>query len=355
MDLLPARRLARVLRGATELALLRAGIEIGLFEALRTPQSAAELAERLGLAADLVAAWLRAAESHGLLRAEGGRFRLASLARWLLDAPEAASLHAALDQAALAWLPRLGELPALMKGAERPVWGTPEEARRTASLSRMLEGRALTALGRVPGVGSARRVLDVGCGQGTYLAGFLVRHRDARGIGIELDPAVAEEARHTLREAQVSRRGEIRAGDFLSMPLPPEGFDLVLLNQSLHYFAPSARAALFRRIREQLVPGGVLAIQTAVAVRDRLSRLLGSAASVATFDLFLRCHRNLYGLPDPEALATQLREAGFAETGEVPVVPGGSTRFVWSRVGGSSAPPLAGEPAASDSRGGRSA
>jgi SAM-dependent methyltransferase len=331
MELLQARRLTQVLRGATELALLRAGLELGLFESLRTPQSAAGLAERLGLAPDLVAAWLRAGESHGLLRADGERYALAPFARWLLDAPESASLHAALDQAALAWLPRLGALPALMKGGERPVWGTPEEARRAASLSRMLEARALAALGRVPGVARARRVLDVGCGQGTYLAGFLARYRDARGVGIELDPEVAEEARHTLREAQVSRRGEIRVGDFLALSLPPEGFDLVLLNQSLHYFAPSARPALFRRIREQLAPGGVLAIQTAVVARDRLSRWMGTAASSAGFDLFLRAHRNLHGLPDPIELARQLREAGLGETGEVPVVPGGSTRFVWGR------------------------
>jgi len=334
MDLLRTRRLAGVLRGATELALLRAGLELGLFEALRTPQSAAALAERLGLEGDLVAAWLRAAELHGLLRGEGDRFALGGFARWLLDAPEAASLHAALDQAALTWLPRLGSLPALMKGMERPVWGSPEEARRTASVSRMLETRALAALGRVPGVGRARRVLDVGCGQGTYLAGFLARHREARGVGIELDPAVAEEARHTLREAQVSRRGEIRVGDFLAMALPPEGFDLALLNQSLHYFAPSARAGLFRRVRAQLAPGGVVAIQTAVVVRDRLSRALGTAASVSGFDLFLRCHRNLYGLPDPQEVARQLREAGFAEVGEVPVIPGGSTRFVWASRSG---------------------
>jgi cyclopropane fatty-acyl-phospholipid synthase-like methyltransferase len=173
-------------------------------------------------------------------------------------------------------------------------------------------------------------VLDVGCGEGTYLAGFLQRHRDARGVGVELDPAVAEQARATLREAQVSRRGEIRAGDFLTLELG-EGFDLALLNQSLHYFAPAERAALFRRIRSLLAPGGVVAIQTAVATRDPVSRLLGSAASVATFDLFLRCHRNLYGLPDPAEVARALREAGFAGAGEVPVVPGGSTRFVWGR------------------------
>jgi SAM-dependent methyltransferase len=329
--ILQGRRLARVLRGATELALLRSGLELGLFEALRAPQSAEALAERLGLAGDLVAAWLRAADAHGLLRARGERFALAPFARWLLDAPESAALHAALDQAALSWLPRLAALPELMKGAERPSWGSAEEARRTAALSRLLEARALAALARVPGVAGARRVLDVGCGEGSYLAGFLLRHRDARGVGVELDAALAEEARRTLREAQVARRGEIRVGDFLTLDLGAEGFDLALLNQSLHYFAPAERAALFRRIRERLAAGGVLAIQTAIATRDPLSRLLGTAASVASFDLFLRCHRNLYGLPDPKEVARTLREAGFAGVGEIPVLPGGSTRFVWGR------------------------
>jgi SAM-dependent methyltransferase len=331
-SLLGARRLARVLEGATQLALLRTGLELGLFEALRTPQGEAALAERLGLAPDLVAAWLRAARANRLLDERDGAYALGSLPRWLLDAPEAASLHAALDQAALAWLPRLATLPALMKGAERPAWGTPEEARRTASVSRLLEGRALAALGRIPGVRGARRVLDVGCGQGSYLAGFLLRHRDAHGVGVELDPTVAEEARRTLQEAQVSRRAEIRSGDFLAMPLPSEGFDLALLNQSMHYFAPAARAALFRRLREHLSPRGIVAIQTAVPASDLASRLLGTAAGTATFDLFLRCHRNLYGLPDPGELARALQQAGFAEFGEVAVVPGGSTRFVWGRL-----------------------
>ncbi len=332
-ELLHVQRLGRVLRGASELALLRAGLALGLLEALRAPQSAAALAERLGLEADLVAGWVRAALAHGLLRARGDVCALAPFARWLLDAPEAAAVHAALDQAALSWLPRLDSLPQLMKGAERPLWGSAEEARRTAAVSRMLEERALAALARVPGVRDARRVLDVGCGQGSYLAGFLVRHRDARGVGVELDPAVADEARRTLREAQVWRRGEIRTGDFLHLDLGSEGFDLALLNQSLHYFAPAERSALFRRVRELLAREGAIAIQTAVVTRDRLSRWLGTAASVATFDLFLRCHRNLYGLPDPEQVAGALREAGFGESGEVPVVPGGSTRYVWARAG----------------------
>ncbi len=331
------RRFGETLAAVARASLLRTGIRQGLFEALREPRSPAGLAERLGLAHDLVESWLRAAHAQGLLerRADargGSTYHLDGYVRWLLDAPEASALHAVLDQAVLSYAPVLERLPALMKGAERPEYGSAEEAVRVAAASRLLEHRALEALARVPGVRKARRVLDVGCGQGSYLAGFLTRYRDAHGLGIELDPLVAEEARRSLAEAEVSRRGEIRVGDFMTLDLPGGHWDLALLNNNLHYFPPRQRAALFQRILTRLTEHGVLAIQTAVLTDSAVARALGTAASVATFDLFLRSHRNLYGLPDLEETQVALRESGFGRVGQVAILPGGSAYYLWARA-----------------------
>jgi SAM-dependent methyltransferase len=331
-DLFHLRQFNATLGAFARVHLLRSGVQLGLFEALRRPHTASELAGRLGLAEDLVAAWLRAAETQGLVDQRGAAYTVNASVRWLLDSPDAAALHAMLDQAVLSWHPRFESLPALMKGAARPLHGAAGESARAAAVSRLIEGPAFEALNRVPQARVARRVLDVGCGYGTYLAGFLARYRDAHGLGVELDSEVAEEARRLLREAEVSRRGEVRAGDFLTMELPQGSFELAMLNNNIYYFPPSQRPTLFRRVLGKLVPGGVLAIQSAVPSHALASRLIGTASGGAIFDLFLRTHRNMHGLPDAAALHAALREVGFVETGEVSILPGGAARYFWARA-----------------------
>ena len=75
----------------------------------------------------------------------------------------------------------------------------------------------------------------------------------------------------------------------------------------------------------------MLAIQTPVLQEGALARLTGMAATAALFDLFLHCHGNLSGLPDPTDLQVRLRAAGFAQVGSVSIVPGGALRYVWAR------------------------
>ena len=202
-DVLRLRTLSASMQGFARVHVLRTGITLGLFEALRRPKREADLASELGLEPDLVAAWLRSAEALGVLRRSGDAFVINGFSRWLIEAPEASALHGMLDQVVYGWGPQFEALPRLLKGAERRVFGTPEEAARTAVASRWIEARAIDALIRVPGARHAHRVLDIGCGHGSYLAGFLARHRDASGLGIELDAAVGR-ARRRLREASVA-------------------------------------------------------------------------------------------------------------------------------------------------------
>ena len=121
-------------------------------------------------------------------------------------------------------------------------------------------------------------------------------------------------------------------GDFRSIELPRGNFDLILLNHNFHYFAPAERPALLRRIKGRLNESGVVAIQTLVLTEGILPSLLGLQAGAALFDLLLRAHGNLHGLPSATELHQSLRDAGFASTGEVAVIPGGAVRYVFGTV-----------------------
>ncbi len=332
-DLRHSAALAALMRAEGRAALLRSGLRSGLFVALREWTSADSLATSQALDKHLAGAWLIALEAHGLVEREGENFRVTGLARWLLEGPDADAASAALDQSAYAYAPVLSHIPELMQSERRPTWGSREDALRTARASRLGERRALAALQRIPGAKRVRRILDIGCGEAHMLAKLLARYRDALGTGVELDASVAERAQETLEAAHVQRRAEIRVGDFFNAELS-HSFDLALLNNNLHYFDEARWPALFARIAEHLAPGGLVAVQTPVLPDGRFARLSGMRATLASFDLFLRAHANLSGLPDPARLEAALRGAGFAQVGTQAILPGGGLRYVWGRKPG---------------------
>ncbi len=329
--LLHGRRLASMLASHSQLSLLRAGLDSGLFAALRKAKPVEAIVSETGYAEDLVRAWLGAAAGHGLVERRGDAYQCGGLPAWLLEDGVPESMRAMLDQADLTYGPTLRALPELLRGGPRPEFGGADASRRAALIPRALEGRALSVLARVPGARRPSRVLDVGCGYGTYLAGVLARRRDALGVGVELDADVAEGARRTLRDRGLAQRGEIKTGDFMVFDLGLGSFDLVLLNNNLHYFDAQERSALFARVFEHLSPEGTVVIQMPLAAEGALARALGSGAMLATFDLFLRSHANLHGLPSRDTVVDELRTAGLIEPGWRDVVPDGSTVFVWAR------------------------
>jgi len=329
------RVFARTLTSYSRAHMLRIGIRTELLEALRQPKTVNQLAQISHLAPDLLQAWLRAAASHGLVRMVRERdraYQIDGVAKWLLETPQSKPLIALLDESIEGYGPVFERMPDLIRGGARPEFGSSEDARRAAEISRLVERRALSSLGRIPGVRGARRLLDIGCGYGGYLVGMLRRYRDAHGVGIEQDPEVAEIALRNLHAADLSRRSEIRIGEFMSLDLAPGTYDLILLNNNLYYFPLGIRNALFDRIFSRLVPGGVLAIQTAVVSDRPAARLMGLAADTAVFDLYLRAHENLYGLPDLGEIHASLLAAGFETVAETAFLPGGAARYVWGRA-----------------------
>jgi len=149
------------------------------------------------------------------------------------------------------------------------------------------------------------RVLDVGCGSGVHLKTVLEEAPRSRGTGLEMDVAVAKEARENLREWGLSDRAEIHGEDLGSFLVrAQETFDLMLLFSVIYYFPVSERVAALGDLRRQLSPGGAVVIAT--SCRGQGVDLFSANLNLATSSM-----EGLTPLPEVGEMESQLREAGF--------------------------------------------
>lgn len=96
-------------------------------------------------------------------------------------------------------------------------------------------------------------VVDVGGGDGTFLAGLLARHRRLRGVLLDLAHVVAG-ADAVLAAAGVTERCSVVAGSYFD-PLPA-GADSYLLKTIVHDWDDERALAVLRRVRAAVPPAG---------------------------------------------------------------------------------------------------
>jgi hypothetical protein len=121
------------------------------------------------------------------------------------------------------------------------------------------ELRALTA---AYDWGSLGTVVDVGGGNGAFLAGLLARHPALRGVLFDLPHAVREAPR-ILEAAGVAERCEVVPGSFFDA-IPRTGGAYVL--KRIVYGWDDERAlALLRAVRAAMDPGSVVLVLEPVA------------------------------------------------------------------------------------------
>jgi ubiquinone/menaquinone biosynthesis C-methylase UbiE len=122
---------------------------------------------------------------------------------------------------------------------------------RYLNLMRALEWRLLE---RWLKEGSARHVLDVGCGHGLYSLD-LVR-RGATLVGCDLDHGALSDAQQSSQGLGLAGRAGYLVADGASLPLPEGEFDLVICNCVLEHIADDGAA--LKSMARVLQPGGML-------------------------------------------------------------------------------------------------
>lgn len=109
----------------------------------------------------------------------------------------------------------------------------------------------------------ARSILELGTGTGETARRILAAHRRARLQGIDASEEMLVAARAALAGEDV----QLDVGQ-LENPLPSGSFDLVVSALAVHHLHADAKAALFSRVAQVLVPGGRFVLADVVVPDD---------------------------------------------------------------------------------------
>ena len=103
---------------------------------------------------------------------------------------------------------------------------------------------------------NARRILDLGTGDGRLLTLLQVDRREMFGVGVDFSEVMLEAARKRFAEDE---RIELVRHDFAE-PLPALGrFNVVVSSFAIHHLEHERKRALYGEVFDLLEPGGVFA------------------------------------------------------------------------------------------------
>ncbi len=296
------------------MSFLATAASCGLLEMLaKEPRSFDDLAQELAPDPSSHAglrAWLGLGVSLGELAERADGYRLVGyLARKLAD--PANDEVAALVQEIVTFHHRLiVESPSRFKKGE--PWTLAEhDGALIARSSRIMEPFIFQTIDWALPPG-ASRVLEIGCGSGTYLRYAAEREPELRAVGVEMDPRVAASTTRAIAEWGLAERISIESGDVRERPSEAT-FDVVTLYNVIYYFPVAERAPLFAKLWSCLKPGGRLILSTSCQ---------GGSPGMQMLDVWTSSARGLGRLPTEEETCDQLRQSGFVDVQSRKVIPG---------------------------------
>ncbi|RNF38413.1 class I SAM-dependent methyltransferase [Planococcus salinus] len=297
------------------------GYELELFKAFERPVSTFDVADAFQLDEALLEQWVHVGVSIGHLK-DAGRNRYKTWNTWKLPKPKGQNSSGVLLKEMMELhIPTLLNYPEMMRTKKRRHFEEEKHAPTVAETSRMLEVLALPKIAKRMKEQKSRLVLDIGCGEAGYIQKLAERFPHAHFKGLEISPVVAEKARQLTKGLN---NVDIDNADLWEYK-PDRLYDMVMMNNVIHYIDLEERQGLFTELAGWLQDGGVLSVITPIA---------GSGDSppfVNAFNSFFSAFDNLYRLPSRDELTVWGEKAGMTMLGIQTVIKEGSWYVVQYR------------------------
>lgn len=281
------------------------GYELDLFKAFERPMAKSDVADAYGLDENLLEQWVAVGVSIGHLKEAGkGRHKISN--KWKLPKPKGDNSSGVLLKEMMELhIPTLLNYPSMMRSGDRLHFDEDEHAGTVAETSRLLEVLAMPKMSKRIRENNVRSVLDIGCGEAGYIKKLAGRFPVAQFTGIEISEEVTEKAqRLTAGDDNIT----IENADLWDYQAD-QPFDMVMMNNVLHYIDLEKREALIHELATWVNPGGILSMVTPIA---------GSSDDppfANVFNSFFSSFDNLYRLPTRAELRAWGEAAGLEMLG----------------------------------------
>ncbi|MBM7663275.1 2-polyprenyl-3-methyl-5-hydroxy-6-metoxy-1,4-benzoquinol methylase [Bacillus mesophilus] len=262
------------------------GNECKLFLAFKKPQTVSEVATTHGLPEDLLQSWVEIGVAiRHLKKTSSNSYQVKRLKLF----PNKGSLSGALLKEMMELhIPSLLAYPDLMTAKDKLTFDHDKHGDTVAKTSRLIETIAFPNYKKIIKEKDVSSILDIGCGYGGYLQ-RIARHKDDVHMhGLDFNPQVVKQAEKACKEYS---NIEIFRADVNEWEPTNQKYDLIMLNNVMHYISPSKRSKLLLRVSKWLKKEGHIVIITPF----KYSRH-GKEFSAA-FNSFFHAQSNLYSLP----------------------------------------------------------
>ena len=155
---------------------------------------------------------------------------------------------------------------------------------------------------------SARSLLDIGGGPGTYALAFLQKNPQLQATVMDRQDAL-DVAQILAEQCSMESRLSYQAGNFIEDKIAGK-YDIIWYSNVLHIYSPSENLKVFRKIRRALKPGGRLLIQDTFLENPKGLRPLETNLFAVSMLLYTDTG-NTYPIQDVRAW---LQKAGLSRT-----------------------------------------
>jgi ubiquinone/menaquinone biosynthesis C-methylase UbiE len=259
----PAAPVWAAIEGLGRYHVLVAALELDMFDALRDlgPSTSADVAEELGTSEPHTRMLLDAVVALDLLDQTNGVYELNDTARRYLvsDGPACMAALVPVAPGPHANWTRLADTVRNGRPAE-PIEDDPEDfyvALAEGTFTTMLRCAARADLKLRYSVSPAPRVLDLGAGGAPWTIAILTACPAGTAAVNDL-PAVLDVARRKITEHGVADRCDLRPGDYHTIPIEDESFDIAVLGHVCRAEGVAGAGHLVERAFRALRPGGRL-------------------------------------------------------------------------------------------------